>query len=56
MDFKGLSKGGGLMLTSAVVLAVTVLMQSTQGVLRIVVLLVGLVVVFLLFSYLLSRA
>lgn len=55
MDFKGLSKGGGLMLTSFVVIAITLLIQFTQGALRMVVLAAGLVVVFLLFSYVLSR-
>lgn len=55
MDFKGLSKGGGLMVTCFVVLAVSILLQSTTGLLRIVVLVGGLVAVFLLFSFVLSR-
>lgn len=55
MDFKRLSKGGGLMITSFVVVGITLLVQSTQGAMRMVVLAVGLVVVFLLFSFLLSR-
>lgn len=55
MDFKQLSKSGGLMITSLVVIAITLLIQFTQGALRMVVLAVGLVVVFLLFSFLLSR-
>ena len=55
MDFKRISKGGGLFLVSAVVVAVTWLVQSTNGALRIIILAVGLVTVFMLFSFLLSR-